>query len=185
MSNGAFKSALAVAAIAVAAASVTGCAGVRQAVGADKIAPDEFKVVTKAPLVMPPDYQLRPPRPGAPRPQELDPDGQARAAVFGQDVGRQATEGERALVAKAGAEAIDPAIRAQIDLEAGGIVRKPENFADRILSFGDGRPDAPAPVNAEAEQQRLAEQEAIRRATGGGTVVIQRKDTTRSKLPGL
>ena len=185
MSNGAFKSALAVAAIAAAAASVTGCAGVRQAVGADKIAPDEFKVVTKAPLVMPPDYQLRPPRPGAPRPQELDPDGQARAAVFGQDVGREATEGERALVAKAGAEAVDPAIRAQIDLEAGGIVRKPENFADRILSFGDDKPDAPAPVNAEAEQQRLAEQESIRRATGGGAVVIQRKDTTRSKLPGL
>lgn len=186
MSNGAFKSALAMAAIAAAAASVTGCAGVRQAVGADKIAPDEFKVVTKAPLVMPPDYQLRPPRPGAPRPQELDPDGQARAAVFGQDVGRQATEGERALIAKAGAEAVDPAIRAQIDLEAGGIVRKPESFADRVLSFGgDGKPDAPAPVNAEAEQQRLAEQEAIRRATGGGPVVIQRKDTSRSKLPGL
>jgi len=31
---------------------------------------DEFAVVTKAPLIMPPDYNLRPPRPGAARPQE-------------------------------------------------------------------------------------------------------------------
>jgi hypothetical protein len=186
MSNGPIKNALAIAALAAAAASVTGCAGVRQAIGAEKVAPDEFKVVTKAPLVMPPDYQLRPPRPGAPRPQELDPDGAARAAVFGQDVGRAATEGERSLVAKAGAEAVDPAIRAQIDLEAGGIVRKPENLADRILSFGgSGKPDEGKPINPETEAARLAEQEAVRKATGGAPVVIQRKDTSKSKLPGL
>lgn len=182
MSNGPGKTALTVAAIVAAAASVTGCAGMRQAIGAEKVAPDEFKVVTKAPLVMPPDYQLRPPRPGAPRPQELDPQGQARAAVFGQDIGQQATDGERALVARAGAEAVDPAIRAQIDLESGGIVRKPEGFADRILSFGRG---GEPKVDPEAEQARLAEEELVRRATGGGSVVIQRKDTSRSKLPGL
>ncbi|MFZ4601927.1 MAG: DUF3035 domain-containing protein [Caulobacterales bacterium] len=186
MSYGPFKSAVTIAAIAAAAVSVTGCAGVRQAIGADKVAPDEFKVVTKAPLVMPPDYQLRPPRPGAPRPQELDPDGQARAAVFGQDVGRAATDGEKALIAKAGADAVDPAVRAQIDLEAGGIVRKPESFANRVLSFGsDAKPEAATPLNPETESLRLAEQETIRKATGGGAVVIQRKDTTKSKLPGL
>ena len=33
--------------------------------------PDEFAITTKAPLVVPPDYALRPPKPGESRPQEL------------------------------------------------------------------------------------------------------------------
>src|SRR5450755_3176733 len=33
-------------------------------------APDEFTVVTRAPLSMPPDFTLRPPQPGVARPQE-------------------------------------------------------------------------------------------------------------------
>ena len=45
--------------------SVGGCEGVREAAGIAKKAPDEFAVVTRAPLSMPPDYGLRPPRPGA------------------------------------------------------------------------------------------------------------------------
>ena len=34
--------------------------------------PDEFAVGRQAPLVIPPDFALAPPRPGAPRPQEAD-----------------------------------------------------------------------------------------------------------------
>lgn len=40
--------------------------------------PDEFGVVTRAPLSQPPDYALRPPRTGAPRPNEVAPRDQAR-----------------------------------------------------------------------------------------------------------
>jgi hypothetical protein len=168
------KGPAALAALLAAAAAATGCAGVRQAVGVEKVAPDEFRVVTSAPLTMPPDYQLRPPRPGDPRPQELRPDDQARAAVFGQDIGAAASPGERSLVAAAGAEAVDPAIRAQVDLEAGGVVRKAEPLADRIIEGG---------VNAD-EEARLKEEETIRRATGGEGVLIQKRDV-RPKLPGL
>ncbi|RYE94373.1 MAG: DUF3035 domain-containing protein [Oxalobacteraceae bacterium] len=39
--------------------------------GLTRDAPDEFQVTTRAPLSMPPDFSLRPPRPGASRPQEL------------------------------------------------------------------------------------------------------------------
>ncbi|MEC7944356.1 MAG: DUF3035 domain-containing protein, partial [Pseudomonadota bacterium] len=49
---------------------VGGCEGVREAAGIAKKAPDEFAIITHAPLSMPPDYGLRPPRPGAERPQE-------------------------------------------------------------------------------------------------------------------
>ena len=38
--------------------------------GGGSNAPDEFRVVRKAPLTIPPDYNLRPPAPGEARPQE-------------------------------------------------------------------------------------------------------------------
>jgi hypothetical protein len=173
--------ALTLIAIAAAALGATGCTtGMRQAIGAEKVAPDEFKVVTKAPLVMPPDFALRPPQPGAPRPQELRADAEARAAIFGRDIGQQASDGEKALVARAGADAVDPNVRGQIDLEAGGVVRKPEAYADRLLGK-----DAKQPLDAAAEQKRIQEEEIVRRATGGAPVTIERRDTSKSKLPGL
>lgn len=172
-------------AVVAACAAASGCGGMRQAIGVEKVAPDEFRVVTRAPLVLPPDYALRPPRPGDPRPQELRPDGQARAVIFGADAGAQASTGEKALVSAAGAEAVDPAIRAQVDLEGAALVRKQESFADKVLFFrGDGA-EKPAVLNPDAEKERLADEESVRRATGGGNVVIQRAEPEKFKLPGL
>ena len=50
--------------------------------GDGKYAPDEFAVVDRAPLVLPPESELRPPRPGEPRAQEIDPGRQAYEALF-------------------------------------------------------------------------------------------------------
>ena len=174
-------------ALVAACAATSGCGGFRQAIGVEKVAPDEFRVVTRAPLVLPPDYALRPPRPGDPRPQELRPDSAARAAVFGQDTGQNATAGERALVSNAGADAVDPSIRAQVDLEGAALVRKPEGFADSVINYqGSAVTAQPAGApDSEAEKRRLAALESVRRATGGATVVIQRGDNDRLKLPGL
>src|SRR5580704_16041823 len=44
-------------------------------------APDEFTVVTRAPLSMPPDFTLRPPQPGAARPQEQSDRSLAESAL--------------------------------------------------------------------------------------------------------
>ena len=60
--NGALASAAALAALAIA---LSGCDTIREAAGVTKQTPDELAVVTKAPLVIPPDYNLRPPKPGA------------------------------------------------------------------------------------------------------------------------
>lgn len=171
-----------VAALAAAAAA-SGCSSVSRAIGAERSAPDEFRVVTQAPLTLPPDYNLRPPRPGEARPQELAPDENARAALFGQDIGVAASQGERTLVAAAGAEAADPNIRDTIDYESQGIVRRNENFVNRLLSFGGSDGARAAPIDAAEEARRLEEDEAIRRVTGGGQVVIQR-ERGGFKLPG-
>ena len=157
-----------------------------KSMGSGKTVPDEFRVVTKAPLVIPPDYALRPPRPGDPRPQEMRPDEDARAALFGRDIGAEASEGEKLLVTKAGASAIDPKIRDQVDLEGAALVRKNEGLADRIINFGKGgaKSDA-APLDPAAEKARLEREEEIRRAAGQGQVTIERDQSSGFKLPGL
>jgi hypothetical protein len=173
---------IALVAVVAAAASISGCGTVQRALGAAKVSPDEFRVVSQAPLTLPPDYSLRPPRPGEPRPQELAPDAEARAALFGENIGVSASQGERSLVSNAGAEAVDPDIRETIDYENQGVVHRNREFVDSVLNFGDG--SAIAPLDPDAEARRLEEQEAIRRATGGGEVTIDRRGGGGFKLPG-
>lgn len=50
--------------------------------GNGKMSPDEFEVVSRAPLVVPPEADLAPPRPGQPNAQTIDPGQQAYEALF-------------------------------------------------------------------------------------------------------
>lgn len=54
--------------------------------------PDEFAVQRQAPLVVPPDFNLVPPAPGAPRPAEGTTQQQAMEALFGGPAPRSAVE---------------------------------------------------------------------------------------------
>ena len=58
-----------------------GCAGFARAVGMERVSPDEFAVESRAPLTIPPEFELRPPQPGAPRPQEATAADQARKVI--------------------------------------------------------------------------------------------------------
>jgi Protein of unknown function (DUF3035) len=49
---------------------LAGCSDFKQAIGLEPTMPNEFAVESNPPLTIPPDYDLRPPEPGAPRPQE-------------------------------------------------------------------------------------------------------------------
>jgi hypothetical protein len=60
-----------------AAGLLSGCSDVKQIIGIDPTMPDEFAVESRAPLTIPPDFNLRPPEPGAPRPQEQSTEKQA------------------------------------------------------------------------------------------------------------
>jgi hypothetical protein len=171
----------ALAAALAATAAAGGCNSMGQALGVNKAAPDEFRVVTRAPLVLPPDYSLRPPRPGEPRPQELQPNEEARQALFSRDLGRDASQGEVNLVRRAGAETTDASIRDTVDFEGANIVHRDQTFSDRVMQYQGSAADA-SNTNVTAEQ-RTAEQESIRRATGGGSVVIEHRETG-FKLPG-
>ena len=172
----------------IASVGLAGCQSTAKALGMSKVTPDEFRVVTKAPLVVPPDYSLRPPAPGEPRPQELQPESAARVALLGAREAEARSDGEKLLVAKAGADKADPLIRYVVDDEFGDVAHKEASFADKVMFWKAGKkpatPAAPgadtaAPVDAAAEEERIA------KLTGDKPVVIQREQSRKIKLPGL
>jgi len=133
--------------------------------GGGQPGPDEFRVVTKAPLSVPPEYSLRPPRAGTSVPAEADPSVDGVVTAFGTSIGADASASELELVRAAGAAATNPRIRAGVDYEEAGIVRKSRDDSDQVLSYqGDG---------AVADS-----------ATGDAPVEIARGSGERIKLPG-
>jgi hypothetical protein len=60
--------------------------------GLDRERPDEFAVARNAPLVVPPDFSLAPPRPGEAAPASADSRTQAIEALFGGPSPRSAAE---------------------------------------------------------------------------------------------
>ncbi len=167
-----------------------GCGG-GAALGFGKSAPDEFRVVTKAPLVVPPDYALRPPAPGQPRPQELQPESSARQALLGEREKAERTQGESLLAAKAGADKADPLIRYVVDDEFGELAHKDKSFADTVMFWKKRAPPsqqqvAAAAMATPAPLDPVQEEQKVKALTGGKTVVIERAPQRRViKLPGL
>ena len=58
------------------------CDSLRDEAGLTKQSPDEFAVTTKAPLIIPPDFNLHPPSPGAAPLNQTDPTSSAELAMF-------------------------------------------------------------------------------------------------------
>jgi hypothetical protein len=141
-------------------------------------APDEFTVVTRAPLSMPPDYTLRPPEPGAFRPQETSDRMQAESALvpeaaLGGTRGGM-SPGQAALVRQTGGAS--PNIRQQVDHEAslGG----DDSIIDKVL-FWRKPDDLHATVDARQEAQRLRQNSALGQSPDTGDTPI-----IRDKKPG-
>lgn len=164
--------ALSVAGAAVLLAACDGGAEIRDQLGVARRAPDEFAVVTNAPLVVPPDYALRPPAPGAPPAQFNSPERVASDAVFGGTLTEGAAGGapvgvgttgqpsdiERQFLRAAGAENADPAIRATLNRETGALTEKSLDFAREIIGLTYDPTDIV--VDAAEEARRLRQNAA-------------------------
>jgi hypothetical protein len=134
--------------------------------------PDEFRVVTKAPLTVPPDYSLRPPGAGESVPAEVAAAQNDNAAAFGATLGVNASASERALVAAADANAVSPLVRTQLDYEEFKTIRKSTSITDRVMFWRKDNPED-------------AESAAMDNATGNEPVTIESTTAKpRVKLPG-
>jgi uncharacterized lipoprotein len=168
---------------ALAVLALSGCAEVKRSLGYEKSAPDEFQVVERAPLAMPPDFALRPPSPGAVRPQEGNTREQARQALVGN--ARQVTpvstqgrsSGDVALLKKAGAENIQPNIRVLVNKETQAIADTESSFTDKLVFWQKApTPGSGEQLDAAKEAQRLRQNQALGSpVTQGETPRIQRK----------
>src|SRR5471032_1845014 len=102
--------------------ALSACDTLRREAGMTKQSPDEFAVVTKAPLIIPPDFNLHPPSPGAAPLNQQDPTTAAQSTLFNSSdpqtvaAGMRGnfTPGERMLLANAGVQNADPSIRANL-----------------------------------------------------------------------
>nr|WP_295827163.1 DUF3035 domain-containing protein [uncultured Azospirillum sp.] len=176
--------------LALAAMTLAGCSDVRRSIGLDRQSPDEFAVVSRAPLTLPPSLQDLPkPRPGAPRPQDSTPTQTAAGAVFGgaaRRTGKAAGEstGERSLVAQASArDGIDPNIRAKVDQETTQLIVADKSWIDSLL-FWQKQEQPYSLVDPAKEQQRLREAQAQGKSLdGAATPTIERK--RKAPLEGL
>ncbi len=148
------------------AVSIAGCSSLRSAAGENKDSPDEFAVVTKAPLVIPPDFNLRPPAAGAAPTNQLAPTQTAQAALFSSDpaaftasLPATMSTGEKSLLVSAGAQSADPAIRQEIAADGRSTRAADDSFTNSLL-FGSTAPSGTAPVDADAEARRIDAQKA-------------------------
>jgi hypothetical protein len=96
--------------------------------------PDEYAVARNAPLVVPPDFALTPPRPGEAAPS-TDSRAQAVQALFGGPAARPATEQQ--LLGQAGAANAAPGARSVVGDPSTTVVDK-GSTTQTILAVPEG-----------------------------------------------
>ena len=162
-------------AVGIAIAAMTACGGtVQERLGLSRRSPDEFQVVRRQPLVVPPDYRLPVPGTASPAQQEDVASRDARTALFGGIPGvRRAapSDGEQALLASVPGS-IAPNIRDIILTENTELTQLDESrflfildFQRRAMIEGAG---LDTPLDATAEAARLE-------AAGASARVITRR----------
>jgi hypothetical protein len=165
-------------------ASLSACGEARRQLGMDKAPPDEFAVVNRAPLSLPPDYSLRPPQPGATRPQEGSTSEQARQAILGGRTQLKATQplvkgarsqGEMTVLNNAGAKDIEPNIRQKVNEETTALAEADKVFTDKLM-FWSKPSDYSEALDAKKESQRIRENQALGKdMDDGDTPLIKRR----------
>ena len=136
-----------------------------------KEAPDEFAVYKRAPLSLPPDFDLRPPSPGTQRPHEVNPKDSARRAlglgvksaergnIDSRDLAGL-SDGERAVLKFTGAENVTNDIRMLVESESSFLYERDKGMVDKVI-FWQSQQQFGTVVDAEKESRRIREAQAL------------------------
>ena len=127
---------------------------------------------------MPPDYGLRPPKPGATRPNAEEPAERARQAVFGiedQKFYREGgtsvasrTIGERALLGRSGAGQANPEIRRILNSEGAIVAEEDRSLTEQLLFMDEQEKPSDETLDPIEEYRRIYGQ-PVPSAPGTGT----------------
>jgi hypothetical protein len=120
-----------------------GCS-VKQAFAPTKRDLSEFDLKTPRPLVLPPNYDLKPPAPGT-EANTPSPSTEARQSVYGATAPAQSeaqpetaaptSQGEGALLQRAGAQGANPDIRQQVNSETSAVTDRGPGMTNRVLDY--------------------------------------------------
>ncbi len=141
--------------------SLAGCDGPKSLLIASRRVPDEFEVVQRASLEIPPDFTLRPPMPGAPPKHYMEASHEAKNVVYDSVVRtKKARPAGRAravdtFLSQARAEERDPVIRQTIIQETHDASEGDENFM-RKLAFWKKKQKKGDVIDPIAEKARFA-----------------------------
>ena len=159
---------------------VGGCGGPGNTIGFGRTPPDEFAVVRKPPLTLPPDYSLRPPEPGALGLQEEPISVQAQKEVFGTVNDPKIdsnSAGEYALLREADALNVNPDMKKLIDEEFTIYAQESESFFEELLFWQDKNELEDEIINPSLESQRLRENSALGLPPNSGNMpVVKRRE---------
>lgn len=140
--------------------NLAACGDLRGTLGLNKNAPDEFKVVARPPLTVPPDFTLRPPlAPGEQAPLSSGARDRAAEEVLGRSPEKTAStstgggSAESAFLKKTGVDKADPTIRTKITEENIQYIDQKTTVLDEVIGK---KKDLKEPVvDASKEKDRL------------------------------
>lgn len=144
--------------------ALSGCNSTKKALGLKRNQPNEFTTMERAPLSVPPDFSLRPPMPGAERPQEAKEGSaseKAEALLLGPEAQKKSGDSNAPFLEKAGSAERDPQVRQKIRADE----QQAQQKADESWTSKMWSKKKEAIVDPVAESKRLKEEEAKAKAS--------------------
>ncbi len=153
--------------------------------GLGRNSPDEFTVVKRAPLTLPPNYGVLP-EPGASTADSAALAGQqAKSAVFGEVKGEQPKgSAEDALLGKIGTGVASPEIRRELDREQGEVTLDDKALTERLMFWREEETAVHETLVDPAEEAKRLEQnrQEGKPVNEGDVPVIEREKTVFDKI---
>lgn len=171
---------------------LSGCSGseVKSTLGINRKAPDEFRVVSRPPLSVPPEFNLRPPLDAVSAETQSSATEEARTLVLGDVHGLKpgnaptaispvasnnlSSAADASFLMRAGAERMDESIRQKLVGERPDQLPAEKSLLEKIRNPGSEDPL----VDAARESERLKENKSAGKpVTEGETPTVKEKDT--------
>lgn len=176
--------------IIAAALSLSACSSVKKELGVGRNSPDEFLVVKRAPLTVPPDYVLRPPAEAVAVAAEQQNNTVKTSLLGKSEKSVETGEADKALLGKLGTAEAAPGIREKIEEDNGYISFNNRTLASRLIfwddekkTFADAENIPASVVDPAAEAERIKKARAEGKPlTGDKVPVIEKKQSTFDKL---
>ena len=114
---------------------LSGCGSeLSDVLGTSKLPPDEFTILTKPPLIVPPEYNLRPPAEGEIRPNAQQPNRQLQSILFGQNKTDDFSSSEISLMTGSDVAEAIPNIKEVLDSEMRDVEEVSPNLESQVLN---------------------------------------------------